>query len=417
MQESSAAHLVVDHLPARRRSLRVAVVTETYPPEVNGVALTLARVVDGLRDIDHDVQLIRPRQATEAGGSGAQVDADASFQQVLMRGMPIPRYPNLRMGMPARRYLKKLWSHQRPDVVHIATEGPLGWSALQAAVQLHLPISSDFRTNFHSYSKHYGVGWLQRPIMAYLRKFHNRTHCTMVPTEALRAELQQHGFHSLQVVSRGVDLSQFDPAHRSEALRQSWGAAPQDTVLLCVGRLASEKNLETLIESYQRVRAERAHTRLVLVGDGPLRAPLQQRCPDAVFAGQRSGLDLAAHYASADLFAFPSLTETFGNVTVEAMASGLPVLAFDYAAAAELIRDGVEGRLVPPGDNAAFVRCALELCAQPRSHWQHCGTLARQRALSLDWRQIVRQFESVLCGVISHAQGSSSAAQSFVRPA
>ncbi|WP_397535053.1 glycosyltransferase family 4 protein [Roseateles sp.] len=403
MHDSSSAHIVVDHLPARRRSLRVAVVTETYPPEVNGVALTLARVVQGLSDIDHDVQLIRPRQPSEGGVADAT--DEASLQQVLMRGLPIPRYPNLRMGMPARRYLKALWSHQRPDVVHIATEGPLGWSALQAASQLHLPISSDFRTNFHSYSKHYGVGWLQRPIMAYLRKFHNRTHCTMVPTEALRADLQRHGFHSLQVVSRGVDLSQFDPAHRSPALRQSWGAGHEDTVLLCVGRLASEKNLETLIEAYQRIRAQRAGTRLVLVGDGPLRGALQQQCPDAVFAGQRSGLDLAAHYASADLFMFPSVTETFGNVTVEAMASGLPVLAFDYAAAAELIREGVEGRLVKLGDNAAFVRAALALAADPRAQWQCYGAAARQRALSLDWRQIVAQFESVLCGVISHAQG------------
>jgi glycosyltransferase involved in cell wall biosynthesis len=241
--------------------------------------------------------------------------------------------------------------------------------------------------------------------MAYLRKFHNRTHCTMVPTEALRADLQRHGFHSLQVVSRGVDLSQFDPAHRSPALRQSWGAGHEDTVLLCVGRLASEKNLETLIEAYQRIRAQRAGTRLVLVGDGPLRGALQQQCPDAVFAGQRSGLDLAAHYASADLFMFPSVTETFGNVTVEAMASGLPVLAFDYAAAAELIREGVEGRLVKLGDNAAFVRAALALAADPRAQWQCYGAAARQRALSLDWRQIVAQFESVLCGVISHAQG------------
>lgn len=412
MEGSSPAHIVIDHRSARRRTLRVAVVTETYPPEVNGVALTLARVVQGLRDFDHDVQLIRPRQAAEAG---AAVE-EAGLEQVLVHGIPIPRYPNLRMGMPAGRLLQALWSQQRPDVVHVATEGPLGWSALQAVSRLRLPISSDFRTNFHSYSKHYGLGWLQQPVMAYLRRFHNRTHCTMVPTEGLRAELQQHGFHRLQVVSRGVDLSQFDPAHRSEALRQSWGAAPGDTVLLCVGRLASEKNLDTLIEAFQRIRAGRTDTRLVLVGDGPLRAPLLQQCPDAVFAGQRSGLDLAAHFSSADLFLFPSLTETFGNVTIEAMASGLPVLAFDYAAAAELIREGVEGRLVPRGDNAAFVKSALELSAESRGQWQRYGASARQRALSLGWRQIVTQFEAVLCSVISHAQGSS-AAQPVVRTA
>ena len=150
--------LVDDYLPARR-SLRVALVTETYPPEVNGVAATFARVVEGLRLRGHELQLVRPRQGADDGvPSDAVVPHDA---EVLMRGLPIPRYPQLKMGLPSRRALLRLWSTRRPDVVHIATEGPLGWSALQAATQLKLPVVSDFRTNFHAYSRHYGVGWLR----------------------------------------------------------------------------------------------------------------------------------------------------------------------------------------------------------------------------------------------------------------
>jgi glycosyltransferase involved in cell wall biosynthesis len=307
------------------------------------------------------------------------------------------------MGMPSRRYLKRLWSHQRPDLVHIATEGPLGWSALQAALQLQLPVSSDFRTNFHAYSRHYGIGWLHKPIMAYLRKFHNRAHCTMVPTEALRSELDSLGFRGLRVVSRGVDLARFDPAQRSLALREIWGAGPDDPVLACVGRLAPEKNLDTLLQAYQAFKARRPNARLLLVGDGPLRAPLQQRCPEAIFAGQQGGQALAAHYASADLFLFPSLTETFGNVTIEAMASGLPVLAFAYAAAAELIDDGDQGRLVAMSDNAAFVRAAAALADEEFAVWRRAGLMARQRALSRDWRQVVLQFEAALSDVIRRA--------------
>jgi len=213
--------LVIDDYPAARRSLRIALVTETYPPEVNGVARTLAHVVDGLRARNHELQLIRPRQHQ---GDGAATDA--RFHEVLMRGLPIPRYPALKIGLPARNALVRLWTTRRPDLVHIATEGPLGWSALQAAKRLRLPLASDFRTNFHAYSKHYGVGWLHKPIMMYLRKFHNATRCTMVPTEALRRSLVEYGFRDVHVVARGVDTRLFDPAKRSDALRATWGWAP-----------------------------------------------------------------------------------------------------------------------------------------------------------------------------------------------
>ena len=158
------------------------------------------------------------------------------------------------MGLPAKRALEQLWTYRRPDVVHIVTEGPLGWSALQAALKLRIPAVSDFRTNFHAYSRHYGIGWLSKPILAYLRKFHNRTLCTMVPTEAMRADLAARGFCRLRVVARGVDTALFDPARRSEALRASWGARAADPVLLHVGRLAPEKNLSALLAAFDAVR-------------------------------------------------------------------------------------------------------------------------------------------------------------------
>jgi glycosyltransferase involved in cell wall biosynthesis len=391
--------IIVDHFAAARRSLRIAFVTETYPPEVNGVAMTLARVVDGLHQRNHDVQLIRPRQPGQDGASGTDASSGLRFHEVLMRGLPIPRYPNLRMGVPSKKALIKLWSTQRPDVVHIATEGPLGWSALQAASSLKLPISTDFRTNFHAYSKHYGIGWLHKPIMAYLRKFHNRAHCTMVPTEALRRDLDSYGFKDLRVVARGVDTQQFNSARRSAELRQSWGAAENDLIVSCVGRLAPEKNLNTLLAAFAAVRQVQPRAKLLLVGEGPLRAELQARCPEALFAGQRHGSDLAAHYASADLFLFPSLTETFGNVTLEAMASGLPVVAFNYAAAAELISHGEDGWLAPCQDAAAFVQHAVN-AAQDLARCRQMGERARQRAQALDWPSIVMRFEDALAGVM-----------------
>jgi glycosyltransferase involved in cell wall biosynthesis len=410
MRETCDAPIEVDNYLPARRSLRVAVVSETYPPEVNGVAATIARVVDGLRDRGHELQLVRPRQ-----GRGDEALQDQGFAEVLMRGLPIPRYPQLKMGLPSRQQLLRLWASQRPDVVHIVTEGPLGWSALQAASHLKLPVVSDFRTNFHAYSRHYGVAWLRTPIMAYLRTFHNRTSCTMVPTEGLRAELQAAGFRGLRVVSRGVDTRQFDPSRRSVALRASWGARPTDLVVLCVGRLAAEKNLDVLLRAFESLNAEDPTARLVLVGDGPERAALQQRCPEAHFAGLRRGDDLAAHYASADLFLFPSVTETFGNVVPEAMASGLPVVGFDYAAARQMVRHGDNGLLVAYDDGEAFRAAAQRLAGQ--LGWVRAmGAQARVTASGLDWGRIIQQVEQVYTTAISQPLAAPRAAWRPVLP-
>ena len=383
--------ILVDHAQPPRRALRVALVTETYPPEVNGVAATIARVVEGLHQRGHDLQLVRPRQ--EDAEQAAEL---ARFNEVLVRGLPIPRYPQLKMGLPSKQALIRLWTAQRPDVVHIVTEGPLGWSALQAALHLKLPVVSDFRTNFHAYSGHYGVGWLHKPVMAYLRRFHNRTACTMVPTEALRSELGAAGFQGLRVVARGVDTQRYTPAKRSEALRESWGAQPHTLVALCVGRLAPEKNLGAVITAAQIMQSELplrgSKLRLVLVGDGPERARLQQRSPDTLFAGQRHGDDLATHYASADVFLFASTTETFGNVVPEAMASGLAVVAYDHAAAGQLIRHGDNGLLARYDDIAEFCRVARRVAGD----WplvRALGQQARQTAMRLDWGRIVDAVE------------------------
>ncbi|KQY79806.1 glycosyltransferase family 1 protein [Pelomonas sp. Root1444] len=397
-----ADDILVDDLPAPRHSRRLAVVTETYPPEVNGVAMSMARVVDGLNRRNHDVQLIRPRQPAKLA---PPLSGQPTVDEVLTKGLPVPLYPNLRMGVPAKRTLVKLWSLKRPDVVHIATEGPLGWSALQAAQHLALPVTSDYRTNFHAYGKHYRLGLLSKPIMGYLRKFHNRCDATMVPTQALRVLLAERGFERLSVVGRGVDTQRFDPARRSAAMRESWGAGPHDLVLGYVGRLAPEKNLGVVLAAYEAAKALQPRARLVFIGDGPMRPELAARAPDAIFTGQRSGDDLAAHYAGLDLFLFPSLTETFGNVTTEAMASRCAVVAFESAAAGELIHSGVNGWLAGPGREADFV-AATRMAVSDAAARAAVAEAARATARRLDWGDITARFELVLEGAIARAEPS-----------
>ena len=394
MENSIETAIVVEDYPATRPSLRIAVVTETWPPEVNGVAMTLAKLVQGLSHRNHDVQLIRPRQTkTDSPMS------DSSLEEVLMRGMPIPRYPELKLGLPSKKTLVKTWTLRRPDVVHIATEGPLGWSALQAAKVLKLPVTSDFRTNFQSYSKHYGVGWLRKPIVAYLRKFHNATACTMVPTRELMRTLSQNGFANLKVVSRGVDTKLFNISKRDTSLRSSWGATDDTKVLISVGRMAPEKNLDQVLKTYEALKVKGLAFKLVMVGDGPLKEQFQKRYPEIIFPGMLSQSNLAAYYASSDLFIFPSQTETFGNVTLEALASGIPVLAFDCAAARDWVQTGVNGWLVAENNPEGFAAQAVTIF-NSEDLLEKITQSTRQQVVHLDWDQIAEQVESVFWDAI-----------------
>lgn len=394
MENSIETAIVVEDYPATRPSLRIAVVTETWPPEVNGVAMTLAKLVQGLSHRNHDVQLIRPRQTkTDSPMS------DSSLEEVLMRGMPIPRYPELKLGLPSKKTLVKTWTLRRPDVVHIATEGPLGWSALQAAKVLKLPVTSDFRTNFQSYSKHYGVGWLRKPIVAYLRKFHNATACTMVPTRELMWTLSQNGFANLKVVSRGVDTKLFNISKRDTSLRSSWGGTDDTKVLISVGRMAPEKNLDQVLKTYEALKVTGLAFKLVMVGDGPLKEQFQKRYPEIIFPGMLSQSNLAAYYASSDLFIFPSQTETFGNVTLEALASGIPVLAFDCAAARDWVQTGVNGWLVAENNPEGFAAQAVTIF-NSKDLLDQITQSTRQQVVHLDWDQIAEQVESVFWDAI-----------------
>ena len=386
--------LLLQTLSSRPSPLRIALVTETYPPEINGVAMTLGRQVADLQQRGHQIQLVRPRQNAQDSAASS-----ASLEEVLKPGVAIPRYAGLKMGLPAKSALTRLWSLKRPDLVHIATEGPLGWSALAAANKLRIPVSTDFHTNFHSYSQHYGIGWLRRPILAYLRKFHNKSCVTLVPTEGIRRELQVHGYGNLEVVARGVDTELFSPAHRDADLRASWGVDETTQVVLYVGRLAPEKNLKLVFAAFAAMHKCNPHTRLVLVGDGPDRATLQAAYPQAVFCGMRSGVDLSRHYASADVFLFPSLTETFGNVTIEAMASGLAVVAYDYAAAEELIDHNQNGVLAAYDDEDAFIAQSVRLAADPALA-QRMALAARHTAQQMKWDNIHDRFEQVLYAIV-----------------
>lgn len=385
--------------------LRITLVSETFPPEINGVANTLGRLSEGLRVRGHQVEVVRPRQASDAPGN-----SDDTL--LLCRGWPLPGYPGLQWGEVSMHKLWRRWRRLRPDVLYIATEGPLGLSALRAARRLGIAVVSGFHTNFPQYSGQYGLGLLARLLTHYLRWFHRRTAITLVPSASQRLELERRGFERLALMARGVDAQLFNPARRNQALREQWGLGPDDIAVLHVGRLAAEKNLALLLPCMQALHKSypQRRLRLVVVGDGPLRDQMQQQFPDAVFCGVQRGEALAEHYACGDLFLFPSLTETFGNVVLEALASGLAVVAYDEAAAAQHIRHGHSGALAMPGDQAAFIDAACWLLEDTET-LRRVRLNARKHASRQGWQAIVEEFERHLYSACRQtaAQGKRAA--------
>jgi len=335
--------------------MRIAIVTETWPPEINGVALTVQSLAQGLAALGHSIEVVRPRQDDDDAAAIAGLD------HLPMPGAALPRYPGLRFGLPAHRRLHRRWSQQRPDVLYIATEGPLGLTALGAARRLRIPVSTGFHTRFDDYARHYGLGFLTPIVYAYLRRFHNRADATLVPTVELATFLESNRFRNVRLLRRAVDTKLFHPQQRDEALRREWHLDGDDLAIIYIGRIAPEKNLDLAVTAFRAIQAQHPTARFVLVGDGPARKTLSAQHPDFVFAGVRRGGDLARHYASGDLFLFPSVTETFGNVTLEALASGVPVVAYDYGAAREHMRATDVGACVSLHDREAFVASAVTL--------------------------------------------------------
>lgn len=378
--------------------MKIALVTETFPPEINGVAMTFGVIARELGRRSHSIAVYRPRRRDLPSAA-----AHPEFTEVPMPGLPVPGYPLLRFGLPATATLRRRWRADRPDLVHVATEGPLGASAITAARSLGIPVTSSFHTNFHAYTRHYGYAALHRLVLWWLRRVHNRTARTFAPTVQLCTELESLGFRDLAVLSRGVDTWQFHPARRSGDLRLKWDAAPENPVVVHAGRMAAEKNYPLLFECFAAMRAANPRCRFVLVGDGPLRPTLQRDHPDCVFPGFVARDELARHYASADIYIHASLTETFGNVLTEALASGLAVAGFDYAAARQFIQHGYNGLAVPSDRPDMLVAAATRLAtdAPLRSRLR---TVSRAAVEPQSWETVIAHFESDLAGVIARQQ-------------
>mgnify|MGYP000283051785 CR=1 FL=1 len=364
-------------------ALRITIVSETYFPQINGVSRTLDKLVGHCCARGDRVQLIVPRY-------DEPVVESAGVERREFPGFALPFYREVLLPLVTPGRIRRELQRFDSDLVHIATEGPLGWAALRAASSLNLPVVSSYHTNFPQYLAGYRLGWLEPIAWRYLRWFHNRTLQTFCPTPSIKSLLEKRGFRNVAVWSRGVDSKHFQPGNRDEDLRRSLGLQSDETVLVYLGRLAAEKNLQVLFDAFEKLPAD-SSCRLLVIGDGPLGDRLRSRADERiVFVGYRRGLELARMLAVGDLMVFPSVTDTFGNVMLEGMASGLPVLGFNVPGPRDVIADGQTGRIVSRVTAEDLARAIVETVAnQEALHWM--GQQARKHAESQSWPCIMEK--------------------------
>lgn len=363
-------------------------VTDTYLPDINGVAISLGRFCTGLRERGHRVEIIRSGRV-------------ASEFETRVLSWPLPGYWEIKVGAPWPGELYRRWKRDRPDIVYVAIETPLGFSAVSAARRLGIPVVGGFHTNFYEYLQQYGVNGIGKLVWRYQKWFHARLARTLVPSPDACDKLLNAGFAKTTVLGRGVDTDLFTPLKRSEMLRKELGATEDTPVALVVGRVAPEKNIGLALRAFTEMRKSCPNLICRVIGDGPARAKLRREYPDVQFPGYLTGEALASCYASADIMLFPSETETFGNVLIEAMASGLAILSYDYAAAAWHGKHGENLLKVKKGDSAAFIETSFQLL-DPVTR-ANLRVEARRSSERLAWSKIVTELECVLCEVVNNA--------------
>ena len=388
------------NLEQRVLPMRVTLVTETFAPQVNGVSRTLGQLVAYLESVGDTVQVVHPDYGPGAAGR----------DRWQVKSAPLPFYREVSVPLPPFGPVLRAIDAFQPDLIHVATEITLGWTVLRHALKRQIPIVSSFHTNFDQYCDHYHLGWARGVAWRYLRWFHNRTTETYVPSQVTVDDLTARGFERLILWPRGVDGDLFRPARpRRTEIRQALGFGPEDVVIGHVSRLAAEKNAPFLAEALRLVAEARPQVKFLIVGDGPERANFEAKMgPSARFVGYRSGDDLADHYSSMDLFGFASVTETFGNVVLESLASGLPVVALKAGGVGSIVDDGVTGQLVEPDQPPqAMARALIELIDQPARRHLMAGA-AREYATEQTWESIMSRLRGNYLDVLDRAESAYS---------
>lgn len=370
----------------------MALITDTFVPQVNGVSTVLQRMTTALSTAGHHVAMVAPRYPDHPSTDTAQ--------RLRIPSVAFPPYPDIRLSAPLLGRIDRFLDAVSPDLLHVATEGPLGFAGRRYALRRRRPLVTSFHTDFPRYCRDYGVGALEPLVWRWLAWFHGPAAVTQTPGEHTRDLLRSRGFGTVMVWGRGVDVQLFHPQHRSAAVRRRLNVRDDQLMIIHVGRLAPEKNIPILLDAWEAARESLGDRAVfVIAGDGPMHALVRERAPWAAVTGFLRRVDLAALYASADLCVLPSTTETCGLVALEAMASGLPVIAANAGGFAESVRDGENGLLVPPRDTRATAAAIIQLALEDHRR-QEMRTGARrwaeQRDLRIEDQQLIDLYHQLI---------------------
>ncbi len=365
------------------KGMRLLLCSDTYPPQVNGVSVVTALMAEGLRDRGwHCATVVPVYPSTLQAPLGAP-----RIPRFALPSVPMPIYPALRFPWPSRRTVREAFDAWAPDLVYCATEFVIGRLASAEARRRGIPLVSAFHTDFGRYATAYGLPWLRRAVENNIATFHRRAALTLTPSSPARATLQAAGVTRTEVWGRGVEPSRFSPARRSLALREALSLGPAFTFLY-VGRLAPEKNVELVLRAFAALAGSLTPgaVRLVVAGDGPSLPALRRKAgPGVTFLGSlERNHDLPTLFASCDAFLFASETETLGLVVLEAMASGLPVIAAPAGGVVDHLRDEVNGLAFAPGDKSAMLAAMCRL-VRDRALRERLREGALQTAAPLNW--------------------------------
>ncbi len=367
--------------------MRILYCTDTYPPQVNGVSVVTALCVTGLRARGWSCAVVAPRYPANAQTVFTDSTAVAGDLLVSVPSVPMPLYPDVRCAAPAYAAVSRAVRRFRPHIIHSETEFMIGRLGQIAGRRAGIPLVSSYHTDFARYTAAYGIPWLRDVVAAYISRFHRRSLRTYTPSVPSRADLLQTGVRDVEVWGRGVDATTYSPSRRTAAWRDRLALGDR-FVFLHVGRLAVEKRVKQIVEAYALAQRDLPpdSTRLIIAGAGPCDATIRETAPPGTimlgYLDRRT--ELPTLYASADAFVFASLTETLGLVVLEAMASGLPVIAVPAGGVADHLRDGVNGIATPPKDAAAMAAAMVAL-ATDRARARRLGAGARATAEALTW--------------------------------
>ncbi|NPV91870.1 MAG: glycosyltransferase family 1 protein [Firmicutes bacterium] len=369
--------------------MRLAMFTDTYYPQVNGVARTLERVSSFLHRQGIPHLIFAPRYDTSSSNKD---------NVYLLPAIDLPMYPECKVALPNYFHIRRTLDSFKPDLLYLVTEFSMGLCGLKYAKERGLPVAAAYTTNFPDYLAYYRMGLLKNWAWKYLQWFHNQCHLNLCPSHTIKSTLNNKGFKNLEVWGRGVETDSFCPGKQSDLLlRMSPG---KKLFLLYVGRFAPEKDLDVLFEAWRAVSQEIPEAQLVMTGDGPIAEELKKQYQDeVVFTGYRHGEELASIYASSQVFVFPSTTETFGNVVLEAMASGLPVVGPAAGGVKNLIIDGVNGISCTPRDHQEMAAAIIRL-ARDHKLRQRLGNQARDFALNRSWETLLKNLNEIFQGLV-----------------